>query len=95
MAFRRVAEVVNPSFQAEVRRLVLFDVQPERSRALVSWERVSEEEDPAIVRALGVLQAVVLELKSLKGFALKITTGLRSRCADASMKVLSPIKSSL
>lgn len=37
----------------------------------MAWERVREEENPAVVRAPGMLQSVVLELVSLEGFGVE------------------------
>ena len=37
----------------------------------MAWERVREEENPAVVRPLGMLQSVVLELVSLEGFGVE------------------------
>lgn len=60
--------------------LSLLDVYPERCRASMSGEGVREEENPAVVRAFGVLQAIVLELKALERFGLEDYQGLETAC---------------
>jgi len=51
----------------------------------MAWERVREEENPAVVRPLGMLKSVVLELVSLEGFGVENDHWLEialDRCVD-------------